>query len=250
MKVENWITMVQEPRSLFLAWQAPDHFELRHRWAVGLLTPIDGGLQLRYLSDEEFPKFNDGRTAADARALSYEGYPSFSLKQATHATGVADALMRRLPPRSRADFGDFIKQFRLKPDRTLSLLELLGRTEAKLPNDGFSVVDPLDPALTHCDLMLEIAGFRHYVKSEPLGVGVGHQVAIEAEPDNKVDAGAVKVTVGGRKIGNINRLQAPTFLRWLKDRKIAAVLERLNGKPDRPRAFIFVRVRPAMQVAA
>jgi hypothetical protein len=250
MTVENWITTVQEPRALFLAWQAPDHFNQRFRWAVGRLVPTADGLELHYFSDEEFPQFNDGMPADAVRALSYEGFPSFDTRQPVHRSGVADAFMRRLPPQSRADFRDFMKQFRLAPDGPLSPLALLGRTEAKLPSDGFSVVDPLDPSQETCDLMLEIAGFRYYVKEQPLGVGVGHKVTVSAEPDNPRDPGAVKISLGDRKIGNINRLQAPTFLRWLKDRKVTAVLERLNGKPDRPRAFIFARVRPAMRVAA
>lgn len=248
--VENWITTVQEPRSLFLAWQAPDHYKERYRWAVGVLSPMGSDLQLRYFSEAEFPQFNDGKSIDAARALSYEGFPSFDRKRALHQAGVGDAFMRRLPPQSRADFREFMKQFRLAPDLSLSPLALLGRTEAKLPSDGFSVVDPLDPAQASCDLMLEIAGFRYYVKEEPLGVGVGHEVTIEAEPDNPFDAGAVKVSLGDRKIGNINRLQAATFREWLKHRKVTAVLERLNGKPDSPRAFIFARVRPALRAAA
>ena len=247
--MENWITRVQEPRALFLAWQAPEHFTERRRWAVGKLTPILEGLELRYFSDAEFPEFNAGKSAEEMRSLSYQGFPSFDLKQPVHHSGVADAFMRRLPPQSRADFGDFLRQFRLKPDLPLSPLALLARTEAKLPSDGFSIVDPLDPSVQTCDLLLEIAGFHYYVKDH-LSLEIGHRVEIEPEPDNEYDSGAVKIGFGSRKIGNINRLQAPTFLRWLKNREVSAVIERLNGEPDKPRAYIFARIRPAIRAAA
>ena len=136
-------------------------------------------------------------------------------------------------------------QFRLSEDLTLSDLPLLGQTEAKLPTDGFSIVDPLDGSSASYDLMLEIAGFRYYVsENSPLGATVGEPLLIAAEPDNVKDPHAVQVLLGSRKIGNINRLQTQAFHRWLAERRVSAVLERLNGNAERPRGFVFIRVRP------
>jgi hypothetical protein len=42
----------------------------------------------------------------------------------------------------------------------------------------------------------------------------------------------------------VNRFQAPTVGRWLDTREVSASLLRLNGTPDKPRAFVFLRVRP------
>ncbi|MEI6985524.1 MAG: HIRAN domain-containing protein [Rhodospirillaceae bacterium] len=126
---------------------------------------------------------------------------------------------------------------------TLIRKALLGLTESKLPSDGFSIVDPLNPDTECCDLMLEIAGFRYYVEIEPLGVGVGYPVEILGEPDNTKDPNAVKICVGGRKIGNVNRPQTAALRSWLVGRQVSAVIERLNGNAKKPRAFIFVRVR-------
>jgi len=134
-------------------------------------------------------------------------------------------------------------QFRIPPTLAVSDIALLALTEAKLPSDGFSVVDPLNPDAEACDLVVEIAGFRYYVKDQPLHASQGYPVRLLPEPDNQHDRNAVKVCLADRKIGNINRLQAPTFLRWLATRSVSAWIERLNGKSARPRAFIFIRVR-------
>jgi hypothetical protein len=247
----NWIERVAEPRRLVLAWQAPDHLGDRFRWAVGLLDFDDAQCVLRYLrAGAEFMSFNQGRTYDQLLALDYQGYPAFNLRREVHDQGVMETLMRRLPPRTRPDFQDYERHFRLGADLDLSDFALLGQTEAKLPSDGFSVVDLLDPETDWCDLMLEIAGFRYYVRDEPLRVGVGHRVEIRAEPDNPHDPHAVEVSVGARRIGYINRLQAPTFLSWLSTRRVSGMIERVNGDPQRPRAFIFVRVRPAQTRAA
>ena len=91
--------------------------------------------------------------------------------------------------------------------------------------------------------MLEIAGFRYYVGSLDSPLEVGQPVEILPEPENEHDPGAVKVQVRSEIIGYINRLQAPTFLKWVSERQVSGVLERLNGFLRHPRASIFVRVR-------
>jgi hypothetical protein len=249
MGVENWIERVAEPRRLFLAWQAPDHIGDRFRWAVGSIESRGAECVLRYFrAGPEFEALNQGRPYEELLVYDYQGYPAFSLKREIHHHGVLAAFMRRLPPRTRPDFQEYRRQFRLSSDIELSDFALLGLTEAKLPSDGFSVVDPLDPEAGWCDLMLEIAGFGYDVPEEPLEVG--RPVELKAEPKNPCDVNTVQVCVGARGIGYINRLQAATFLRWLATRRVSGVIERLNGDPEKPRAFIFVRVRPTRTRAA
>jgi hypothetical protein len=247
----NWIERVAEPRKLFLAWQAPDHLRNRFRWAVGVLERDGDACALRYLHNAaEFEALNDGRSYRELMELGYQGYPGFNPKREVHREGVLAALMRRLPPRNRPDFLEYKQQFRLAPDLDVSDFALLGHTEAKLPNDGFSVVDPLDAEIDWCDLMLEVAGFRYYTDQQLPGLEIGAPVEIKPEPDNPKDRHAVRVCVGGCTIGYINRLQTRTFLRWLSHRRVTGMVERLNGRAERPRAFIFVRVRPVQAHAA
>jgi len=215
------------------------------RWAVGLIRPHGDDFKLRYFEPgAEFEKLNSRKSFDKLRELGYVGYPAFSPQMSVHLEGVRLALMRRLPPRHRSDFADYMKQFRLKSDATLTDIALLARTEAKLPSDGFSLVDPLDPNVSRCDLLIEVAGYRHYPNTHR-EFGVGAQVEVLSEPDNEYDPDAVQVRISGEKIGNVNRLQAKTFLHWLRTCKVEATLERLNGTADRPRAYIFVRVLPS-----
>jgi hypothetical protein len=58
------------------------------------------------------------------------------------------------------------------------------------------------------------------------------------------------VCVDTHRIGYVNRLQAPAFHRWLNDRQIEAVIERVNGNTDRPRVLVFVWVTPRSHQAA
>jgi hypothetical protein len=247
--VANWIERISEPRRLFLAWQAPDPLGERFRWAVGLIEPDGGEIALRYLlPGAEFERWNQGKEFDELERLGYQGYPAFSLKREIHREGVLAAFMRRLPPRTRPDFEEYKRQFRLSELLHVSDFGLLAVTEAKLPNDGFSLVDPLDASLSACDLMLEVAGYRHY--AEKLELREGDAVRLEPEPTNPKDPNAIVVQGGKKCVGYINRLQTATFLHWLKERHVTAVVERLNGRADKPRAFIFVQVRPARISAA
>lgn len=241
--MENWIERVVEPRRLFLAWQAADERNDRHRWAVGILEPAGEDCTLRYFyAGTEFERRNPRRTFDQLLGLGYQGYPAFPLRREMHVGGVLSAFMRRLPPRTRSDFDEYKHQFRLASDLSLSDFALLGKTEAKLPSDGFSVVDPLDGAVDRCELMLEVVGHRYYAANVQLAVG--DLLTIQPEPGNKVDPTAIALLAKNQTIGYINRLQTSAFHRWLAERDVSAVVERLNGRPERPRAFAFIRVRP------
>lgn len=243
---ENWIRNIPEPRCLLLAWQAPDQLGNRSRWAVGKITPLENDvLKLHYFQlGAEFSKYNGGRDYSEIQALGYQGYLTFDVKKPDHTAGVAAALNRRLPPSTRSDFSDYMRQFRLKPAKELTLFAILGRTEAKLPSDGFSVVDPLNPDDLNCDLMLEVAGFRYAMRENAIELEIGQPLELRLEPDNQRDPNAVMICAAGSKIGYINRLQAPTFKSWMKNRRTDISLERLNGSQENPRAFVFVKVRP------
>lgn len=241
--MENWIERVAEPRTLFLAWQAPDNKNNRFRWAVGVLERAGDDCTLRYLySGAEFERRNQGRPFDQLIGLGYQGYPAFPLRKEMHVGGVLSAFMRRLPPRTRPDFEEYKRQFRLPPDLRLSDFALLAQTEAKLPSDGFSVVDPLAGEIERCDLMLEVAGYRYYAPKVQLAVG--DLLTIRAEPGNEHDPDAVVIRAADQTVGYINRLQAGAFKQWLAERQVSGLIERLNGRLEKPRAFAFVRVRP------
>jgi hypothetical protein len=242
--VQNWIEHVVDPQRLFLAWQAPDQFGDRFRWAVGEISRDEGNYTLRFLRGPQFEGLNQARTESQLDALGYRGYPAFSPRQVVHTQNVLAPFLRRVPPRGRPDFNEYKEQFRLRPDTAVSDFALLGITEAKLPSDGFSLVDPLEGEALPRELLLEVAGHRYYRKLLPQPPLIGQSVEIVPEPDNKHDPNAVKVQIGGLCVGYINRLQAKAFSRWLSQARVTAVVERVNGNSDKPRLFIFVRVTP------
>lgn len=230
----NWIQHVHEPSRLVLAWQAADERGNRTRFAVGEITKREGNYVLRYYSDTP--------DVVKAKELGYEGYAAFDVKKSEHTKDVLSAFMRRLPPRSRSDFDQYLQGLRLTPTATLSDFGLLGYSGAKLPSDGFSLVDTLEGAGTPGEFLLELAGYRYY-PPQLTDSDIGAEVSLVLEPTNPVDQGAVAVHYNDRKIGFINRLRTPVIKQWMASGRTSAVIERFNGRLDKPRAFIFLRVK-------
>jgi hypothetical protein len=244
--MEHWIHYPPAPKELLLAWQAPSNVEKRSRWAVGRLTLANGQATFDYLDEAEFTSLNNGRTSEELRLTGYAGYPAFDLKKRPidgFHEHVLEAFLRRLPPSNRSDYTAYLEYFRLLPSTPISGLGLLAITEARLPSDGFSLVDPLDPEATRLDLVIEVAGYRF--QPQVPGLTVGAELRLAPEPSNPHDANAVAIYSGDHRIGYVNRLQARTLREWLKTRSVSCWIARLNGRPEAPRAFAFLQVRPA-----
>ncbi len=182
----------------------------------------------------------------------YAGYPAFDTRKYSirvFDTGVMEAFLRRLPPRSRSDFKDYLAHFRIRDTSRLTAMSLLAVTEARLPSDGFSLVDPLDPDASACDILFEIAGHRHYAATRPY-LTEGAVLDLIPEPTNIYDSTAVRIEASGRLIGYVNRLQSKTVITWLSKRAVACWLERLNGATGSPEAFAFLRMRLSREALA
>jgi hypothetical protein len=229
----NRIQHIHEPTKLILAWQSPDERGNRTRFAVGEVVKSGANISLRY--------YVDTPDVLKAKTLGYEGYAAFDIKHPEHTKDVLSAFMRRLPPRSRSDFPQYLRGLRLPQDENLSDFALLAYSEAKLPSDGFSLVDTLADANVPSEFLLELAGYRHRNPSLT-NSDMGAVVTLVSEPSNAYDPNAVAIQYLGKAIGYINRLQAPTVRGWVDEERTSAVLEKLNGTPDKPRAFIFLRV--------
>jgi HIRAN domain len=239
--MDRWISHISEPTRLLLAWQGPDPNGERTRFAVAELLPSGGEHVLRYLSGPEVDR---------AKKLGFAGYPAFRLDQQEHRQGVLAAFLRRLPPRARPDFDAYKAQFRLKPDLGLSDFALLAYTGARLPSDGFSVVNTLEDVRAPSELVLEIVGHRHYAGSLKTRLSIGEALDLIPEPQNQFDKNAIVVKARGETVGYVNRLQTAAFHNWLREGSVEAALDRLNGSSDRPRGFMFVRIRSSNQAAA
>ena len=248
----NLVHYIATPHRLILAWQGPEERKDRYRYAVGEIVREGQTVTLRYFGDEQFRVFNNERPKERVLQLGYGGYPGFVPSNELHDSGVLSALMRRVPSQTREDFPQYRKQFALAPDVRLDDFDVLALTEAKLPSDGFSVVDPLETRSykQQRDFMFEMAGYRHHLHEHDVKLAVGDILDIEPEPTNEFDAGAVAFLRDGKLLGYVNRLQASAFLDWGRHCHVAAQVERLNGTSLKPRAFVFVTVRPFNEARA
>jgi hypothetical protein len=175
-----------------------------------------------------------------AESAGFKGFPAFRLDDDEICYGVLESLMRRLPPRNREDFADYLRLHGLAAPFSLSDVALLGYTGARLPSDGFALV-PEFPAEAHpCDYVMEVAGTRHVLQGSLSGLRPGDPVSIQPAPDNPFESDALAVVHEGRRIGYVNRALKGMFHRWMQTGRMSTTIERQNGKPHRP--LVFVRV--------
>jgi hypothetical protein len=260
---------IVEPTALLLTWQPvnTDHPDRTPR-TVARLDRIDrqgNTVTFRYLRD-----------TADfdaAVAAGFKGHPAFKLTAQTtrsvfndlgsdsqvFKTGVLETFLRRLPPRKREDFPAFLAMHRLPAPFEHSDFALLGYTGAKLPSDGFAIVPVFDAGQVPCELILEVAGFRHELNTDVSSVCIGGEVWLVAElvtednnpHDDTNDTNAVAIfhidtcnpEHSFQRIGYVNRAMTSIVRTWMKDRKVSAKIERVNGKPQCPLVYIRLSVR-------
>ncbi|VXA90523.1 HIRAN domain-containing protein [Brevundimonas sp. G8] len=247
MKV--WFQSPAKPAQLVLAWQAPDGVEDRRRWQVGMLDHQPACPQFRYFEGSEFEALNAGRSIEDMRRQGFVSFPAFDYTPGKIFTeNVMSTFGRRLPPSTRSDFSKYLEYFSIPSDQAPTGLTLFALTEARLPGDGFSLVDPLDPDLVSGEVSFEIAGFRHEAgTSIP---EVGQSLRLVPEPTNVHDKDAVQVFLGDHRIGYVNRIQAPVVGQWLNTREVECIVLRFNGRPGAPRAYALLRLSPRLNTLA
>lgn len=235
----NTIEHIIEPIKLLVCWQAPEGNE-RTRFVIGELEKKNDVIVFRYNIDSE--------DIIKAKDLGFVGYPAFKQLDKEYAEGVMETFMRRIPPKSRGDFDKYLKLYRLPKDKDISDFALLGYTGAKLPTDGFSIINSFYKLEEPCEFMMEIAGFRYFSDIDVKSLNIGDQVSIQKEDDNKFDDRAIRIEYKGKKIGYINRALIETFHNWIDTKaKIQLIIERVNGHPVRPLVYLFVKVKPKIK---
>lgn len=234
------LSHIVEPERLLLTWQKPDDGqEGRIRRVVGeLFLDEQGQAVFRYL--------HGSSDLAAAEAEGFKGFPAFRPNPATPEfhQGVVETFLRRLPPRKREDFTDYLNMHRLPSPFGYSDLALLGYTGARLPSDDFALIPQFPESTKICDYLLEVAGTRHVYGCDLSALRIGDEVRLEHDPLNAVDADAIKLVHASGPLGFVNRALLHAFNRWLDTGHITATVERLNGKPERPLIFVRIEVRP------
>lgn len=228
----RFIDHIIEPTKLLLAWQSSDE-KHRTRYIVAELNRSDNNVNLTYLvNTDDFHR---------AQEKGFQSYPAFQDINKVHSN-VLDAFMRRLPPRTRGDFSQYLEGLRLRPDVQLSDFALLGYSGAKLLSDGFSIIHPFNNVNDACELLLEAAGFRHLQKNSD-DIGINDPVSFVKEFNGAIQEDAIRVMVGAKHIGYVNRGLLPTFFNWMMQNRIAgAWVEKINGTPGKPTIYIYVKI--------
>lgn len=231
------LVWVVEPNALLLTWQpVADTGPSRMRRIVARIERhADESVTFRYLTQTE-----DFKAAVDA---GFKGHPAFKLGSANSTVGVLETFLRRLPPRKREDFSEFLAMHRLPVPFDFSDLALLGYTGARLPSDGFSLVPVIEPSQVPCDLILEVAGFRYEPQASADNLSVGDEVSFQLEDDNPHDSSAIAIIHNHHRIGYVNRAMNALVRVWLQNRQVSARVERVNGKPERPLIYLRLEVR-------
>lgn len=227
---------IVEPERLLLTWQPVDegHSDRTRRLVGVVLRRVNGQFGFRYTSElDDFKR---------AEKAGFQGFPAFKKQDGEINQGVLEALLRRIPPRNREDFKEYLAIHRLPYPFPGSDFALLGYTRARLPSDGFELVPFFSSSVVPCDFMLEVAGTRH-VRANLDGVKVGDPVSFQVDPSNEVDQDAILVLHDSGPLGYVNRAFRSVVQQWLGSKCVSGTVERLNGKVGRPLVFVRVEVR-------
>ncbi len=234
----RYIENIIEPTKLLLSWQPTRASNMpRMRRFVAELVSDDENVRLEYLTDTD-----DFKEAVKA---GFSEYPGFKIQSRIHEDVLA-AFMRRLLPRKRNDFDRFLTAIRIDPavKDGLSNFALLGYSGAKLPGDGFSVINIFIGANPPFEIFTNIQGYRHYLGSVPYSEMIEDLVVtFEREPNNDQDPYAIIALIDDKKIGYVCRGLNKAFCDWLDaGLSISAVIERVNGTIENPKIYAFVKV--------
>ena len=232
----RYIEHLVEPERLLLSWQTSIPGEDSQRMFVAELIRQGDDAKLVYLSESaDFSRATD---------LGFDDYPGFDISKTVYEN-VLPSFMKRLPPRSRGDFGRFLGALRIRSDAEISDFALLGYSGAKLPDDDFTFIHPFENAPPPFELMVEVQGYQYYQDALPQAdLLTDMQAFFEAEPDNPRDRQAIKILIGGLHVGYVCRGLTASFHDWIRrGLEISAYVERINGTEHKPKIYLYVSVK-------
>lgn len=245
----NLVTTLIEPSCLYLYWQAADLASgLRRsgsRYCVGKIEKDSDTYTLTYLTE----------TPSYIRAVEngFAPYPAFNNATKTYDNQVLETFLRRIPPRSRADYPEFLRFYGIQGTAETTNgqdFAILGYCGAKSPGDGFSLVHPFDTATRGDQFPVEIAGFRHSKYGQTLidqnqvrdGL-LGKAITFVAEPDNKYDTQAVQILLDEGNIGYVNTGQTAPFRNAFQQKySVNGQVIRVNGHQHQPSILVVVSI--------
>lgn len=198
--------MTKNNNYLYLIWKDP---QTRLNFTIGKLY-----------RGEKYT-FEYFREVGEAENRGWTKFEVFPEEKAYESEVLFPVFASRLPDKKRRDIGKILEKYGLSE---FDEFELLRKSEARLPIDTYSFIDPIFPEEETVQRDFFIMGVRHQTpcKGENCGllpkVGVGDELIFETEPENSYDSNAIKVkTQSGEVLGYVPRYYN------------TAILERLNN---------------------
>ena len=234
-----------EPKQLLLTWQAPQGE------SCGGKRCVVAELRRKNIESNHitFHYLSDTKDYKEAITKGFSGYPAFSLDKTEHNHDVLAAFARRIPSRKRGDFIEYLSYWNISAEagKSMSDFALMGYTGAGLPSDGFNLIHTYEEATPPCELILEIAGFRHEIFAmQMLENGALHKdsvVTFRLEPENEHDSNAVAIYAANDvKIGYVKTKQGIVFERYIDNSEISANIVQINGHEDKPVVLVYVKI--------
>lgn len=229
------VNYIFEPERLLLAWHSPTGDGTRR--VVGELFRKGSDTYFRYLSGtSDFDSAcNDG----------FSQFPAFDIQKfgsnAVYLSAI-DVFIKRLPPRKRADFKDYLQQYNLPASFSSSDFALLAYTGAKLASDTFELYPDLSNAVAPIDVVIDIAGARHYV-SDPGSLPEGDAIELKCDDENPHDKNAVQILHNGAPIGYVGRVYAAGVRALMKSGEISASILKVSTFKEKLRVLALLKYR-------
>lgn len=225
-----------KPNRLLISWQQPDGSgkdDSRTRHIIGEIYEDQFGTYFHYFAG------TDQFHAAEIKG--FKGLQAFPIIEEPYVSGVMNTFMRRLPPRKREDFKDYLSLHYLPLDFDGSDFSLLAHTGAKLPSDSLEIYPDLSDIKGPFELVIELAGTR-YLNVDTQILQLNLPITFELDAHNKFDADAIKAFCSGQHIGFIPKPYSKALRPFISANKIKSTIIKLNGKPDRPLIYIFAEI--------
>lgn len=221
-----------EPHRLFLVWHHLMPDAVRHRRVVGELIRDGEDASFRYLKDTA-----DFEAAIDE---GFIGFPAFDLKKDKLQSNALDAFLRRLPPRKREDYKEYLAQYNLPTEFSGSTFALLGYTGARLASDAFELCPDLSDAVAPLDIVIELSGVQHHL-NEDTDVVEGAAIEFKADSENPFDPNAVQALANGKIVGYVNKALSPSFKEMMSRGTVSGVILKRFKFKSKPGIIVLVR---------
>ncbi len=237
----NFAKEILAPQKILVSWQKAEHD------ADGAYIPRRGrrfiiGQILHRPDHAIFEYLHNSKDYEEALEVGFKGYTAFKMQERVHTNNVREIFARRLPDKSRPDYADFLKYYRIAVEANLDNLSVLAYTGGELPSDGFSFLPSYEEGQVTKEFVLTLAAARYYVGNVD-GIKVGSKVSFRSEPENEYDPYAVATFVDEKQIGYIKKGQSIDFSRWLNQYSIESHVERVNGTKTEPNILIFGTIK-------